>query len=250
MRSEMIPTTISSGTSPPEAMMSLAFSPTGVPAATAARSISPVESCTMPWRWTSRCAWVPLPDPGGPRSISLMRFAPRRSVGEVRTPVVGFYRGWLQSAATAPQFRFSDQPLVLMGEQITLHLRHRVHGHADDDQKRGAAKVKRHRGVRNQNFGDQADDRKIDRADHRDARQHVIDVFRGALAGTNARDEAAMLLEIIGGLSRVEHDRGVKEREEHDQREVKYQEQRPAVAELRGDPLKPLRPPAGVEIRN
>ena len=44
----MIPITISSGTRPPLAMMSLALSPTGVCAATAARSISPVESWTMP----------------------------------------------------------------------------------------------------------------------------------------------------------------------------------------------------------
>ena len=43
-----VPTTTSSGTSEPLAIKSLAFSPIGVSAATAARSISPVESCTMP----------------------------------------------------------------------------------------------------------------------------------------------------------------------------------------------------------
>jgi hypothetical protein len=37
------------GTSAPRAMMSLACRPTGVPAFTAARSMSPVESCTMPY---------------------------------------------------------------------------------------------------------------------------------------------------------------------------------------------------------
>src|SRR6202049_3603516 len=110
------------------------------------------------------------------------------------------------SAATPPQLRLPDQPLILVGEQITLNLRHRIHGHADDNQQRRSAKVKRHRGVGNQNLRDQADDRKVDRAEHRDARKYVIDVFGGALAGANARNETAMLLKIVGGLGRVEHD--------------------------------------------
>ena len=44
MRSAMMPTTISSVTSAPESIAALAFLPTSVPAATAARSMSPVES--------------------------------------------------------------------------------------------------------------------------------------------------------------------------------------------------------------
>src|SRR6266481_4064710 len=137
------------------------------------------------------------------------------------------------SAATPPQLRLPDQPLILVREQIALNLRQRIHGHADHDQERRAAKVERHRGVGNQNFRDKADNREVDRAQYRDARKHIVDVFRGALAGANARNEAAMLLEIVGGLGRVEHDRGIEEREEHDQRQIEKQEQRPAVAELR-----------------
>src|SRR5580704_3349195 len=137
-----------------------------------------------------------------------------------------------KSAAPASQFRLPDQPLILMGEQIALNLRHRVHGDTDHDQKRRAAKVERHRRIGNQNFRNQADDREINRSDHSDARQHVIDVFGGALARPDARNEATMLLEVVGGLGRVEHDRGIEEREEHDQREIQDQEQRAAVAEL------------------
>ena len=48
IRSAMIPMTISSETRPPASITALAFSPTGVPAATAARSMSPVDSWTMP----------------------------------------------------------------------------------------------------------------------------------------------------------------------------------------------------------
>ena len=42
------------GDESPRSMMSLAFSPTGVPALTAARSMSPVESCTIPCLATRR----------------------------------------------------------------------------------------------------------------------------------------------------------------------------------------------------
>src|SRR5579871_3293890 len=169
MRSEMMLTTISSETRPPAAMMSLACRPTGVPAATAARSISPVESWTMPYRSTSRCAWVPLPDPGGPRRISLIGVRPP-AVGERNSPVVWVLTAPRALAAAAPQFRLPDQPLILMGEQIALNLRHGVHGDTDHDQKRCTTKVEGHRSVGNQNFGDQADDRKINRAEHRDTR--------------------------------------------------------------------------------
>ena len=41
-----------------------------------------------------------------------------------------------------------------------------------------------------------------------------------------------MLLEIFRGLRRIEHDRRIEEGEEHDQRNVENEEQRPAMAEL------------------
>ena len=69
IRSAMSATIRSSGTSSPASMIALAWVPSAVPAFTAARSMSPVESWTMPKRSTSRCACVPLPAPGGPRRI-------------------------------------------------------------------------------------------------------------------------------------------------------------------------------------
>jgi hypothetical protein len=51
-----MPMTISSETSPPASITALALMPTGVPAATAARSMSPVESCGMPCFATMRAA--------------------------------------------------------------------------------------------------------------------------------------------------------------------------------------------------
>ena len=53
-------------------MTFLAARPSGVPAFTAARSMSPVEICGMPYFWHRNAACVPLPAPGAPNKISLM----------------------------------------------------------------------------------------------------------------------------------------------------------------------------------
>ena len=55
-------------------MTFFAATPSGVPALTAARSMSPVEICGMPNFWQMKVACVPLPAPGAPRRISLIAF--------------------------------------------------------------------------------------------------------------------------------------------------------------------------------
>src|SRR2546426_7805319 len=62
----------SSETSCPASMTFFAASPSGVPAFTAARNMSPVEICGMRKRSLMKLAWVPLPAPGGPKRISLI----------------------------------------------------------------------------------------------------------------------------------------------------------------------------------
>ena len=74
MRSLMIATTRSSLTRPPLFMTPSASLPTSVPAATAARSMSPVLSCGVPSCSTMRGACVPLPAPGGPKRMMIVRF--------------------------------------------------------------------------------------------------------------------------------------------------------------------------------
>ena len=58
---------MSSPTSAPESITFLAARPSGVPALTAARSMSPVEICGMPNFWQMKAACVPLPAPGAPK---------------------------------------------------------------------------------------------------------------------------------------------------------------------------------------
>ena len=50
--------------------------------------------------------------------------------------------------------------------------------------------------------------------------------------GTDARDEAAVLLQVVGRLRRVEDDRRVEEREEDDESRVEKHVGGPAVAEI------------------
>ena len=51
------------------AMTSATRLPISVPLVRAARSMSPVDNCTMPRSCSSMEAWVPLPAPGGPKRI-------------------------------------------------------------------------------------------------------------------------------------------------------------------------------------
>src|SRR4051812_7813711 len=64
---------MSSDTSWPPSITFFAATPSGVPAFTAARSMSPVEICGMPNFALMKPACVPLPAPGGPRRINLIK---------------------------------------------------------------------------------------------------------------------------------------------------------------------------------
>ena len=137
-----------------------------------------------------------------------------------------------------------------MRQQVALDLRYRVHGHADHDQERCAAEVERNGRVRDQDFGNETHNGEIERANNGDARENIIDVLSGSLARADAGDKAAVLLQIVGGLRRVEHDRRVKEGKKHDERDVEDEKQRPAVAKQRGYRRQPIGPLARVEIGN
>src|ERR1043166_2419283 len=198
IRSETIATTSSSGQSSPRSMMPLAFRPTGVPALTAARSISPVESCTMPCLETRRCACVPFPAPGGPSSINLIRVSP------------------LIDAREFARLLFDVE-----------------HG-ADQDQKRCAAEIERNSSPVDQQLRDETYHHEVGGADQRDAREHAIEMIGGRLAGLDLRNRAAVSAELLGGVGGVEHQRRIQIDAEEDQNGVAEQEQRlPAIEPMR-----------------
>src|ERR1700704_2165567 len=145
IRSRIRPTISASGTSSPLSMMPLDFLPSSLPEATAARSMSPVESWTRPRPCCRSCAWVPLPAPGGPRRIKFI------------DPL---------SSAPAAQPGFLDEAFVLVGQQMRLDLGHRVERDRDYDQQAGAAEVERYAAAGDQQLGQDADRRQVERADH------------------------------------------------------------------------------------
>src|SRR5207253_1655204 len=122
------------------------------------RSTSAASSTSIRMTWSS--AW--------PRSASIASSA----------SACGTVRG--KPSRMKPPFL--DQPLILMGEQMRVDLRHGIHRHADDDQQAGAAEIERHRILRDQDLRQNAYRGQIDRAENGDPGQHVIEVVRGVLA--------------------------------------------------------------------
>src|SRR3990172_10133194 len=69
------------------------------------------------------------------------------------------------------EVRLLQQALVLVRHDVGLHLRHEVHGHDDDNQERGTAEIKRYVPLQNQEFGQQAHHRHVERACQRQSPQ-------------------------------------------------------------------------------
>src|SRR3954462_290930 len=111
------------------------------------------------------------------------------------------------------ELRLLDQIAILVGDQVTLDLAYRVHRHVDDDQQAGAAESEIEAGLGGQDLRDQADQHEGGRADDRDAVEQIIEIMFRRLARTDTGNEAAMTLQIVGGLLAVELHCSVKEAE-------------------------------------
>src|SRR5205807_3879652 len=158
IRSRIISTMTSSGTSSPRFMNSRALRPSSVPRLTSSRRMSPVEIWGMPYSRVRKSACVPLPLPGGPNSN---RF-------------------------TAS----SDEAAVLAHDQLGFELLHGVERDADHDQDGGAPEV--HLllvDAGDPGGGDRqhdCDHAQEDRAREGDAVQHRIEVVRRRAARADA----------------------------------------------------------------
>ena len=146
-------------------------------------------------------------------------------------------------------------------DQLGLDLLHRVHGHADDDEDRGAAEhevdadplgdepgqVGLEPGsdpgqgldleAGDQELGQDGHGGQVDRAGQGDPAEDVVDVVGRVLARPDARDEAAVLAEVVGDVDRVEDDRDVEVGEEDDGRDIDEVVEGHAQAELGGHRL-------------
>ncbi len=123
----------------PAIMYDAASTPSGVPAAFASRSMSPVEICGMPHFSQRTLACVPLPAAGGPRRIK--RALVFLSV--TATSNTGTSR--------------SGQAFVVAGDEVGLNLADGVERDADDDHDRGAAEAERDAKYLADDAGDDAD---------------------------------------------------------------------------------------------
>src|SRR5689334_18682175 len=157
--------TMASLTSSPRSITALALMPTGVPAATAWRSMSPVDNWIIPRAVWSRAAWVPFPAPGGPNKMmfSIEGRSPARSCSAL--------------ARRRLELRFLDEVAILMGDEVALDLAHRVHGHVDDDQQARTAEAEVEPGLGRQDVRDEADHDQIGGADDRDPVQQIVEIF-------------------------------------------------------------------------
>src|SRR5689334_4888483 len=196
--------TIASLTSSPRSITALALRPTGVPAATASRSMSPVDSWIIPRLACSRAACVPLPAPGGPRRMMFIMAAlspaPLSSAPSRRRLELGLL----------------DEVAVLVRDQVALNLADGVHRHVDDDQQARAAEPEVETRLRRKNIGDEADHGQIGRSDDGDAVEQIVEIFLGRLAWPDAGDEASVTLQIVRRFLAVELHRRVEEGEEDD----------------------------------
>src|SRR3954465_13515515 len=208
-RSRITPMMTSSGTRSPRSMYSFACLPRSVCSLTALRSMSPVAtyaSGKSSWR---RSAWVPLPAPGGP---SRMRLSSDIGEGIETTRA---RRGPRRGRGRAPYLL--QEALVVAHHQLRLELLHRVEGDAHDDEQRGAAEEEVRARLIDEDRRERRDRREVQRAGEREAREDAVEELRRRPPRAHAGDEAAVLLEVVGLVHRVERDRRVEVREQDDE---------------------------------
>src|SRR2546421_1879677 len=131
----------------------------------------------------------------------------------MRPRVFLLFTGW----ETRPlEIGLLEQALVLVRHDVSLYLRHEVHRHHDDDEKRGAAEVERHVPPQDQELGQQADQGYVDGSGQGQSQEDLLEILRRLLPGPYARNEGARLLKIVRRLLRVVLQRRIKKAEEND----------------------------------
>ena len=138
-------------------------------------------------------------------------------------------------------------------DQMRLHLAHRVEHDAHDDQQAGAAEERRHHPGNAETAGHHRrhhrDHGQEQRAGQRDARHRPVQKLRRRPAGADARHVAAVLLQVVGDLDRIELRRHPEIGEEEDHQRVQDVVQRRAVIQVRGQLLEKVDRDHAQELR-
>src|SRR5213594_2537517 len=153
-------------------------------------------------------------------------------------------RLFLRSSAPSGPFTAPHEALVLAHQELRLDLVNKVQRDTHDDQDSRPTQKVRDVPVDFQSssnhLGYERDKAEESRARERDPFDHLLKVLRGELAGTNARDEAAVLLHVPRDLNRVEHEGGPKVSEEEDHADKGYDVKEVATMESRRQHLEKL----------
>src|SRR5205814_136218 len=108
-----------------------------------------------------------------------------------------------------------EQALVLVRHDVGLHLRHEVHRHHNDDEKGSAAEIERHVPPQDQELGQQANQGYVDGASQSQSQEDLLEILRRLLAGPDAGNEGARLLQIVRRLLRIVLERRIEKTEEN-----------------------------------
>ena len=150
-------------------------------------------------------------------------------------------------ASPSAERAVAEEAVVLADQEMALHDPERVERDADDDEQRRAAEEAgnrpRERRLRpaHDEHRHEGDDEEPRRADERDLRHDVVEVLGGGASGPDAGDVAAVLLQVVGDVDRVELRRHPEEREEHDQHGVDGDVQPGGLGEHHGYVVEPAR---------
>src|SRR2546426_93050 len=159
-------------------------------------------------------------------------------------------RPWASCAAAESRIAATTHPpllgkaFVVAHHELGLDVLHGVHGHTDNDQQRGAAKIKRdveafenqaremrvkprpdqpkvvQFDARNHPLRQQANQSQIHAAHKRQPAENAVDVLGGVPSGTDAGNKPSILAHVVGQLGGIEDDPHVEKREQNNQRNV------------------------------
>src|SRR5262249_33733297 len=107
--------------------------------------------------------------------------------------------------------------VVFAKQEMLLHLRHRVERDTNDDEQRRTTECERHVDESRNDHRKKRNDRQEDCAWKRDALDDLLDVFGRLRAWRDAGNESALFLEIFSEVDRIENDRRIEVREQHDE---------------------------------
>jgi len=86
------------------------------------------------------------------------------------------------------------KPFVIAHDQMRLDLRNSINGHTDNNEQGRTAEIKGNIKLMNKQSRHDADSTQINRADHGQPGQHLVDKFRGPFAGADTGDKTTILL--------------------------------------------------------